>query len=109
MRYGSEAVSSMAFLNFLYKASLVVLCLAAFGTQICSAQLFSKDPAKWWPDPSTGLMWADHVRPCGCSMLCDSPLSVMLWLLVIHRERSTMEGAGQCSGGDGDPGVACAP
>jgi hypothetical protein len=47
-------------LNFLYKISLVVLCLAAFDAQICSAQLFSKDPAKWWPDPSTGLMWAEH-------------------------------------------------
>lgn len=50
----------MAFLNFLYKASLVLLCLAAFGTQFCFAQLFPKEPAKWWPDPSTGLMWAEH-------------------------------------------------
>lgn len=50
----------MAFLNFWYKTSLVVLCLAEFGTQCCSAQLFSKDPTKWWPDPSTGLMWAEH-------------------------------------------------
>ncbi|MGB8260538.1 MAG: DUF1566 domain-containing protein [Terracidiphilus sp.] len=47
-------------MNFWYKTSLVVLCLAAFDTQLCSAQLFSKDPAKWWPDPSTGLMWAEH-------------------------------------------------
>jgi len=50
----------MAFLSFWYKAPLLVLCLAAFDIQICSAQIFSKDPAKWWPDPSTGLMWAEH-------------------------------------------------
>src|ERR1017187_461423 len=50
----------MAFLSYWCKTSFVVLCLAAFGTQCCSAQIFSKDPAKWWPDPSTGLMWAEH-------------------------------------------------
>src|SRR5208337_677572 len=55
-----KRVKGMAVLNFWHKTSLVVLCLAALDTQPCSAQLFPKDPAKWWPDPSTGLMWAEH-------------------------------------------------
>lgn len=49
----------MAFFRLLYKATLLCLCLAACGTS-CSAQLYPKDPVKWWPDPSTGLMWAEH-------------------------------------------------
>jgi len=60
IRYDLEAASGMAFLNFWYKTSLAVLCLSAFGAQCCSAQIFNKDPAKWWPDPTTGLMWAEH-------------------------------------------------
>lgn len=50
----------MASLSFWPKPSLLVLCLVAFNAKICLAQLFPKDPAKWWPDPSTGLMWAEH-------------------------------------------------
>ena len=50
----------MAALNFWKKALLITLCLAGLDTQLCSAQLFPKDPTKWWPDPSTGLMWAEH-------------------------------------------------
>jgi hypothetical protein len=60
MRYSSKLRKCRVTLNIWCKTSLVVLCLAAFDTQICNAQLFSKDPAKWWPDPSTGLMWAEH-------------------------------------------------
>ena len=41
-----------------------LLLLAAIGTQLCSAQspaLLPRDaPRNWWPDPSTGLMWAEH-------------------------------------------------
>jgi tetratricopeptide (TPR) repeat protein len=47
-------------LNFWQKTLLVVLCVAGLDKQVCSAQVFPKDPAKWWPDPSTGLMWAEH-------------------------------------------------
>jgi tetratricopeptide (TPR) repeat protein len=47
-------------LNFWQKSLLVVLCLAGLDKQFCSAQFFPEEPAKWWPDPSTGLMWAEH-------------------------------------------------
>ena len=50
----------MVALNFWWKISLVVLCLAGIDKQFCSAQVFPKEPEKWWPDPSTGLMWAEH-------------------------------------------------
>ena len=38
--------------------------IAACGTQLCHSQQgawdWDKDPSKWLPDPSSGLMWAEH-------------------------------------------------
>jgi tetratricopeptide (TPR) repeat protein len=34
--------------------SFVCLCLAVFGARLSTAQ----SSTRWWPDPSTGLMWA---------------------------------------------------
>lgn len=45
-------------LNYLFALSL----LAVFGVKSCQAQIWIKDPTNWWPDPSTGLMWAEHGR-----------------------------------------------
>jgi Protein of unknown function (DUF1566) len=39
------------------------LCITALCTQCCVAQEWTKDPTTWWPDPSTGLMWAGHGIP----------------------------------------------
>jgi tetratricopeptide (TPR) repeat protein len=50
----------MVALNLWRKALLVVLCLAGINKQFCSAQISFKEPEKWWPDPSTGLMWAEY-------------------------------------------------
>jgi tetratricopeptide (TPR) repeat protein len=48
-------------LNTYLKTPLVLLCIAVFATQICQAQLpWTKDPSNWLPDPSSGLMWAEH-------------------------------------------------
>jgi hypothetical protein len=45
------------------RAALAFLCLTVFCTQCCLAQGWAKDPTTWWPDPSTGLMWAGHGIP----------------------------------------------
>ena len=37
---------------------LTFLCLTVFCTQCCLSQEWTKNPTTWWPDPSTGLMWA---------------------------------------------------
>ena len=44
------------------RAALVPLCLTAFCAQYCLAQGWTKDPTTWWPDSSTGLMWAGQVH-----------------------------------------------
>jgi Protein of unknown function (DUF1566) len=44
------------------KAALLALCLTVFCTQYCLAQGWTKDPTTWWPDSSTGLMWAGQVH-----------------------------------------------
>lgn len=41
----------------LYSARVLV-CLALSVTQCCLAQEWTKEPSTWWPDPSTGIMWA---------------------------------------------------
>jgi len=43
-------------------APLVLLCLTVFCTQYCLPQGWTKDPTTWWPDPSTGLMWAGQAH-----------------------------------------------
>jgi len=43
-------------------AALALLCLTVSVTQCCLAQEWTKDPTTWWPDPSTGLMWAGQVH-----------------------------------------------
>jgi len=43
-------------------APLVLLCLTVFCTQCCLAQGWTKDPTTWWPDTSTGLMWAGQAH-----------------------------------------------
>jgi Protein of unknown function (DUF1566) len=43
-------------------AVFAFLCLIVFCIQCCPAQEWTKDPTTWWPDPSTGLMWAGQVR-----------------------------------------------
>lgn len=43
--------------KYCLRALLVLLCLAALGTQFSRGES-SKVPTSWWPDPSTGLMWA---------------------------------------------------
>lgn len=42
-------------------AVLALLCLTVFCAQCCPAQEWSKIPTTWWPDPSTGLMWAGQI------------------------------------------------
>ena len=44
------------------RAVLEFLCLILFCTQCCLAQGWTKDPTTWWPDTSTGLMWAGQVH-----------------------------------------------
>jgi len=39
------------------KHLLATLGLILLGAQLSVAQLSSKGPTTWWPDPSTGLMW----------------------------------------------------
>ena len=43
-------------------ATRVLLCLTVSVTQCCLAQGWTKDPTTWWPDSSTGLMWAGQVH-----------------------------------------------
>lgn len=40
----------------LSRSLFALLCLIALGAQLSIAA--SKQPTTWWPDPSTGLMWA---------------------------------------------------
>ena len=39
-----------------FRDKLVFFCLVVVGVQFSAAA--SKEPTTWWPDPSTGLMWA---------------------------------------------------
>jgi tetratricopeptide (TPR) repeat protein len=55
----------MSCLKSVVGMSVVLLCLWGFGLELCAAQTPSMPPVKpsdppttWWPDPSTGLMWA---------------------------------------------------
>jgi Protein of unknown function (DUF1566) len=43
-------------------AARVFLCLTVSATQCCLAQKWTTDPTTWWPDPSTGLMWAGQIH-----------------------------------------------
>lgn len=47
----------------IFRSPLVLLCLVVFSTQLFAAPL--KDPTTWWPDPSTGLMWAGRTPATG--------------------------------------------
>ena len=44
--------------KFSLNSACVLLCLTVLVTQSCVAQEWTKDPTTWWPDPSTGIMWA---------------------------------------------------
>ena len=44
------------------KAAFLALCVTVFCTQFCVAQGWTKDPTTWWPDSSTGLMWAGQAH-----------------------------------------------
>jgi tetratricopeptide (TPR) repeat protein len=48
--------------KFSLNSARVLLCLTVFVTKCCLAQGWTKDPTTWWPDPSTGLMWAGQVH-----------------------------------------------
>jgi tetratricopeptide (TPR) repeat protein len=48
--------------RFSLNSARVLLCLTVSVTQCCLAQEWTKDPTTWWPDPSTGLMWAGQVH-----------------------------------------------
>jgi tetratricopeptide (TPR) repeat protein len=55
----------MSGLKFVAGMPLVLLCVCGFGLPLCAAQTPSTPavkpsdpPTTWWPDPSTGLMWA---------------------------------------------------
>ena len=47
---------NMLDLKFCFGTPLVFICLVVCGVQFSAAA--SKQPTTWWPDPSTGLMWA---------------------------------------------------
>jgi hypothetical protein len=44
------------------KCAPVFIGLNVAFTQCCLAQGWTKDPTTWWPDPSTGVMWAGQVH-----------------------------------------------
>jgi tetratricopeptide (TPR) repeat protein len=48
--------------KFSLNSARVLLCLTVSVTQCCLAQEWTKNPTTWWPDPSTGLMWAGQVH-----------------------------------------------
>jgi len=48
--------------KFSLNSAYVLFCLAVSVTQCCLAQEWTKDPTTWWPDSSTGLMWAGQVH-----------------------------------------------
>jgi hypothetical protein len=48
--------------KFSLSSARVLLCFAMSVTQCCLAQGWTKDPTTWWPDPSTGLMWAGQAH-----------------------------------------------
>jgi len=58
---------NMSTSNRRLRAAVVFLCFSAFGAQFSHAAS-SKNPATWWPDPSSGLMWAG-----------ESSKNVMTW------------------------------
>jgi hypothetical protein len=45
-----------------FRGAITLFCLAIAGAQCSSAQGWTKDPTTWWPDPSTGLMWAGQIH-----------------------------------------------
>ena len=45
-----------------FNATLALLCFSVAATQCSLAQEWTKDPTTWWPDPSTGLMWAGQIH-----------------------------------------------
>jgi hypothetical protein len=82
------------------RTAVTLACIAVVGGQSVLAQEWTKDPATWWPDPSTGLMWTGQIHS-GASTYPKLAIASrsMYWKLLLSCMMPSMGVVGGCGGG----------